>query len=150
MAGEPNGRRAKKTATTAGVVITAVILIASAVLVFVLLTGSKKPPVYTVSGTSLGISAQFGETVALSDITGVQLRDTMPDNLKRTNGAALGTILKGNFKSGGDSMKIYADTSAPPFIYIDTASGLVIINDQTADKTRALFRELQDAIQAAS
>jgi len=143
--------RAKKPVTAAGIVITAVILVASAVLVFVLLTGSRKPPVYTVNDTSLTVSAQFGTAVALSDITGVQLKDTMPDNLRRTSGAALGTILKGNFKSGDVSMKIYADTAVPPFIYIDTASGLVvIIGDQTADLTRALFRELQDAISKAS
>ena len=42
-------------------------------------------------------------------------------------------------------MKVYVDTSAPPFIYLTTTSTPVIINDQSADATRALYQELVSA-----
>jgi len=121
-----------------GIVLVVIALGFSAYLVF----SSAQPTVYTLTGTALKISAQFGETIQLSEINGVTLKDTLPDNLTKVSGANLGTILKGDFESGGTPMKVYVDTSVPPFIYLDTQNGLVILSDQTADKTQALYQEL--------
>lgn len=104
---------------------------------------SGRPPVFTVGGGSLKISTDFGETVSLSDIQNVQLKTNMPDNLIKTDGLGLGSMLKGEFQSGGEEMKVYVDTSKPPFIYINTTHGLIIINDQTKAKTQSLYEELK-------
>jgi len=122
------------------------VLVLAAGFVVYLVVGSERPPVYTINDTTLKISAQFGESVPLSDITGVGLSSVMPGNLLKTDGAAIGTVLRGTFQSDSGSVKIYVDTSKPPFIYITTKNGLVIINDQTAEKTQALYRELRDKI----
>ncbi|MCL2883700.1 MAG: hypothetical protein FWF30_04460 [Coriobacteriia bacterium] len=135
----------KRSIGIVGVVI-AVLAIGYAVYAII---GSEKPPVYTLTDTSLEISAQFGETIQLSDILGVKLEDSMPDNLVKVSGANMGSILRGSFRSDGTSMKIYVDTSVPPFIYLTTTKGLVIINDQSASATRALIGQIQQNLMPA-
>jgi len=108
----------------------------------------SKPPVYTVSDTNMKISGMYGRTIALSDIVSVRLDNKLPPNLLRWNGFAFRSILKGNFASRGTTMKLFVDASKPPFIYLDTSRGLVILNDQSADKTKALYQELQNRISA--
>jgi hypothetical protein len=112
----------------------------------ILIYRSSLPPVFSVSGGVLKISTDFGETVSLSDIEKVRLENNMPGGLSKTNGLDLGSILRGEFQAGGNEMNVYVDTSKPPFIYIDTANGLVIINDQTKSKTQALYDELNSKI----
>jgi hypothetical protein len=109
----------------------------------ILFINSSRPPVYIISDGNLKISAEFGETISLSDIESMQLKDTMPDNLSKKNGSGLGTILKGRFQSDGEDIQVYADTSKPPFLYIYTKNGLTIVNGQTKSDTQALLQEIQ-------
>ena len=146
MGDRANGGTKRRTSTTVGIIILAVVLVAAAIVVVVVIRGGDKPVAYSLNDTSFVISSQFGETIALSDITGVQMQDIMPDNLQKTIGFNNGSILRGNFRSGDEQMKVYVNTSIPPFLYIETKEGLVIVNDQSADKTQALFQELQDKI----
>lgn len=72
----------------------------------------------------------------------------MPAKLRRTNGYGFGTIIKGHCSSDIGNVTVYIDTSKPPFIYLTTANGLIIIfNDETAEKTHALYEDLQKAIE---
>jgi hypothetical protein len=41
---------------------------------------------------------------------------------------------------------VYIDTSKPPFIYLTTENGLIILNDRTAEKTQALY-DLLEAVE---
>ena len=129
--------------TVTGLVIGLVIMVVTLVGVGYLLISSSKPTVYTVSDTSLEISGLYGETIALSDVVNIKLDNNLPPNLLRTNGSALGSSLKGNFQSNGTKLKIFVDSSKPPFIYLYTSDRVIIINDQSADKTQALYQELQ-------
>jgi hypothetical protein len=112
-------------------------------IIIVSIINSGRPPVFTVGGGILKISTDFGETVNLSDIQEVELKPNLPDNLIRTDGLGLESVLKGEFQSGGEEMKVYVDASKPPFIYINTTNGLIIINDQTKAETQALYNELE-------
>jgi hypothetical protein len=112
-------------------------------IIIVSIINSGRPPVFTVGGGILKISTDFGETVNLSDIQEVELKPNLPDNLIKTDGLGLESVLKGEFQSGGEEMKVYVDASKPPFIYINTTNGLIIINDQTKAETQALYNELE-------
>lgn len=128
----------------AGLITGLAVLIVAGGFTAYLLAASSKQPVYTISDTSLKISGMYGEAVAISDIRNMELKNSLPINLIKTNGAALGSMLKGNFESYGTKMKVFADASKPPFIYLYTSKETVILNGQSADKTEALYQELQN------
>jgi len=138
--------RGKKRISIAGIVI-AVVAIGFAIYS---LAGSIQPTSYSFDDTSLKISTQFGESIDYADMTSVQLQSSMPPNLVKIAGANLGNILKGNFESNGTALKVYVDTSVPPFIYLKTKSELVIFNDQSAAQTQTLYDELQQKITPSS
>lgn len=129
-----------------GLIIGLVILVVVGGGVGYLTISSSKPPVYTVSDTKLKISGLYGETIAFRDIVTIQLDYYLPDSLFRTNGSAFGSNLKGNFESNSTKLKIFVDSSKPPFINLYTSTEWIIINDQSADKTQALYQELQGEI----
>lgn len=107
------------------------------------LIGSQKAPEYKLSSTSLTITAASGETIPFADITAMQLKDTMPPDLVKIVGDRVGTQLRGEFESNGTDMKIYVDTATPPFVYLTTTNGPVILNEQSATKTRSLYNEIE-------
>lgn len=127
------------------IVPTAIVVVVLFIVINMMLTGSQ-PTQYTLSNGALTISAMYGETVSLSDIKSVELKDTMPGNLIKTNGFDLSTVLKGHFSSGGTKYMLFVDAAKPPFIYLDTASGAIILNDETADKTKTLYEQLKAAV----
>lgn len=103
-------------------------------------------PVYNINNGELKISTIFGETVPLSDVQSVELKDSLPGSIIKTNGLWWRSIQKGEFEADGEKMNIYVDASKPPFIYINATDGLIIINDQTISLTQALYYKLQSDI----
>lgn len=73
------------------------------------------------------VTASHGSTrytVELEDITGVELLETLPENMIRTNGTGMENLLKGRFKSAGiGSMKVCLDPNCPPFLLIAAEDG---------------------------
>lgn len=112
--------------------------------------GSQQPPAYKIADGNLTISAASGQTIPLAGITTITLRTTMPPDLVKVAGDRAGTQLRGDFESNGTSMSIYVDTAVPPFIYLGTKSGPVILNDQSATKTESLYAEIRDKVATAS
>ena len=138
----PGQARRNTIGLIAGVGIAAVVFL----IVILSMNNSKKPPVYTLDNGSFTISTDFGETVKLSDIKSVALKNDLPAIGTKLNGLGVGSVLKGEFStSAGDAM-VYLDTSKPPFIYLTIASGLILLNDQTEAKTQALYEELNSAV----
>jgi hypothetical protein len=111
-------------------------------VIFIITIHSARPTEYITENGALQISMAFGESISFSEIEKVQLINNMPDNLSKTYGLDLGTILKGEFKSNDEKLHVYVDTSKPPFIYIYTKNGLTIVNTQTKTETQALFKNL--------
>lgn len=124
--------------------------VAAACIAIVALIGSQQPPAYKISKTSLTITAASGETIPFADITAVELKKAMPPNLVKIVGDRVGTQLRGDFESNGTAMKIYVNTSVPPFVYLTTEKGPVILNGQSATKTRSLYEEIRHEAVAAS
>lgn len=116
----------------------------------VALISSQQPPAYKISDTALTITASSGETIPFTAITTVKLKNTMPPDLVKIVGDRVGTQLRGDFESDGTAMKIYVNTATPPFIYLDTKNGPVILNDQSAAKTRSLYSEVRQKAATAS
>ena len=135
----PEGKSSDKLAAILGTAIGAVVLTA----IIISFSVNSKPPVYTLKNGSLIISTAFGQTVRLSDIQSVALKNDVPDIGTKLNGLGLGSILKGRFSTGAGDAMLYVDTSKPPFIYIKTANETIILNDSTKAKTQNLYSELR-------
>jgi hypothetical protein len=72
----------------------------------------------------------------------VQLKTDLPANLSRVDGYGVGTIVKGKCTSDSGNVTVYIDTAKPPFIYLETKFGLIILSDQDKAKTQSLYDKL--------
>lgn len=100
---------------------------------------------FEVKEDVLRISGLYGTEVKLSDIKSVELKDTLPSNMNRTNGMnLLGMKLLGNFKSNElGKVKMYILSRNKPYLYIALNNGEhVIIRLKSQERTQALFDEL--------
>lgn len=123
-----------------------VIAAAALLVVFFTTIGGNKAPVYSVGNGVFSISSMYGQSVNLSDIRSVQLKTTVPSNLRRVNGYGFGSIVKGKCTSDIGDVTVYIDTSKPPFLYVTTASGLIVLNCQSAEDTQSLYDQLNSAL----
>jgi hypothetical protein len=85
----------------------------------------------------------YGLSIERSDLKSITLQEDLPAILRRTNGMAAGSHLKGNFsmETIGSAM-LFIDRSIPPFIIIRSTGKPVIINQATAADTKSLYDEL--------
>jgi hypothetical protein len=123
----------------------AIAVIALIMVLIVSLNGSK-PTVYSINNDIFKISTAYGKSIKLSDIKSIQLKNDLPSNLSRVDGYGFSTIVKGKCTSDIGNVTVYIDTSKPPYIYISTTSGLVILNDQSKLKTQSLYEKLNSDI----
>ena len=102
--------------------------------------------IYTIQGGTIKISGEYGEVIKLSDITGIVIKDQIPEIQLKTNGSGLGSMLKGYFKLKGiGQAKLFVDTQKPPFIFISVKSGLRIVNTEKSSETDQLYEKLLEA-----
>ena len=138
---DPERRGGPRTAIIAGLLV----LVGSVAFVtpFFLQT---RPPKVTVTADAFTVDALFyGETWPLTEVTGLELLDEIPP-ASRTNGFAGGGVLSGRFQVRGlGAGKLFVDLGNAPYLLVRLRHGFVIVNFKDADKTRALYDELQRA-----
>lgn len=117
------------------------------ILVFTAITSGSKPVNFTVDKGVLSISGNYGKDIDLSGVKNIELKDSMPVHLYKTNGFNFNTVLKGHFRSGDENLMLYVDTSKPPFIYMDTSDGMLILNCKNAGETQQLYETLKARLQ---
>lgn len=112
--------------------------------VAILLLKSSQTAQYTINNGILNISGMYGQEVQINSVSKIELKDTMPEIIFKTNGSALGTKYKGYFNLEGiKGAKLFVDASKPPFIFIESSTGAVIIlNCDDANETKRIFDEL--------
>lgn len=139
---DKNGKMKKGTKALIGGIIGFLILIA--IGVGILLHFSSQPAVYTLENGILKISGMYGQEVLVYEIKELELKDFIPEVLMKTNGSALGTMLKGYFKVKDiGEAKLFVDISKKPYIYIKSSnSKLIILNCEESEKTLELYDEL--------
>jgi hypothetical protein len=118
------------------------------VIVFIgvgmLLYQGQQAPVYTVSSSSLKISAIYGEIIYFKDIRALSISDKLPEIQMKTNGSALGNILKGYFLMEDlGEVRLFLNADVPPYITIVTAEETIILNTGEPYKTKTLYTELE-------
>ena len=93
------------------------------------------------------IHGMYGEVYTWESIAAVELMEELPTIEMRTNGSALGSNLKGHFRTKEmGSVKLFVNTQNPPFIYLETDDGGAIFNMNNANETQEIFREIKQKI----
>ena len=127
--------------------ISLIITVVTLVFVAIILYFSMQPTKYKVSDSELSISGMYGGDYTWDSIESIQMLEELPAIGARTNGSAVGSKLKGNFKfKDGDSVVLFVDKSVPPFIRLEVDGKVIIFNDTTEQNTKALFEAIQKQI----
>lgn len=125
-------------ATLVAIVITAIVIMYS-----------SKETVISIKDKNLVIEDGYGETFQLSDISSVNLLDTIPTIRYRSNGYALGSTKKGYFKTvDGETIKLFVHSSNGPYIEMQKKDGSrVFINFDDPEQTKQIYTQITASIQ---
>ncbi len=92
------------------------------------------------------ISGLYGTTVEWDSITDIGLLENLPTIEMRTNGSAVGSKLRGHFRTAEyGPVRLFVDADVPPFILVESAEGIVILNLGTPAETAELFGRIEAA-----
>lgn len=131
------------------IIVTIIFVAAILIGVFALVFYGSSAPYYSLSAEArtFTIKSMYGQVISLSDIKSVELKTTLPDNLRRTNGyGGIGTVLKGYCSSSIGNVIVFLNTSIPEYIYITTTSSVIILNEKNEEQTKILYNELLSAM----
>lgn len=145
-----NSEGKMKTGSKAMVGSIVAVLVLITIMVGVMMSQSSKPAGYTLENGMLTISGMYGQEIDLRKVSSLDMKDTIPEVLLRTNGSALGSMLKGNFKLEYlGQAKLFIDRSESPFIFIYTDGTTIIINCGQGEETKAFYEKLKTEWQAS-
>jgi len=123
--------------------VPAAITVVTFIFVAVLLFFSSRSTEVSVFEEGIEIHGMYGEVYTWETIESVELKEELPTIEMRTNGSALGSNLKGHFRTRElGSVKLFVDAQEPPFIYLETDGGITIFNLENADETKGIFEEI--------
>lgn len=117
------------------------------VFVAVLMVYSTQDTEINLLDAGVEIKGMYGDLYAWEAIDKVQLMDSMPNIEARTNGSAVGSHLKGNFRTTEyGKVKLFVDTKIPPFIFLQSNDSIVIFNMADADETRNVYQDIMNRL----
>ena len=121
------------------IIITVVTLIGAGIIIYF----SIQPTKFDVDSGGFTISGMYGDTMSWEEMSGLQFVEELPEVAVRTNGSAIGSKLKGNFKfKNGDKAKLFVDKSVPAFITFKWNGELYYLNKPSVKDTEKLFEEM--------
>jgi hypothetical protein len=101
------------------------------------------PSGLSLSADSLTITGMYGDIVKAADMDEISMVEELPDITLRTNGSAVGGMLKGYFDvTGYGNAKLFLNTKVPPYIIIQTEAETYILNGKTKEETQTLYDNL--------
>lgn len=105
---------------------------------------SSREMVVNVTADYIDIHGAYGVKLKTCDIEGIELVDSIPKVIRKTNGFDFGSLMRGNFKLEGlGAGKLYVDLNKKPFIHISTMDSFIIINLKTSEDTKKLYDEIR-------
>ncbi len=110
-----------------------------------LMREESTPVSLSLDGTQL-LAVHTGKVyeVDIDDIAAAYLLDALPSGGIRTNGTAMKTVYKGNWRFNGiGPCRLSLNPQVPPFLVIETAERTYIFGSNEADETRTVYQELK-------
>ncbi len=125
-------------------IVPGVMMVATLVFVVVILFFSARDTEVSFMDEGLEIHGMYGDVYGWEEINNVQLLEELPNIEVRTNGSAIGSKLKGNFRTTEfGAVKLFVDADTPPFIYFEVDGKKVIFNDTDPDVTEAAYDKIK-------
>lgn len=136
------GEMKKSAKVGVGVIVGSLLIVLG--LVGYLLYQGMQPTLIILDQDKLNIAGSYGQSIPVADIQDIQLLDTLPEIQLRTNGSAIGQVLRGHFRlADKNQVMLYLDRSQPPFIYLVTSDQMIYLNNPSPEQTRQLFEDLK-------
>lgn len=130
-----------------------VAVLAAFAAVAVMLFAQTRPIKVTIDAQAFVVDdPAYDVRVPWSDVTSLELVPQMPHMSMRTNGLAMGGILRGHFRSPDlGPGRLYVDTRKPPFVLLRTGGKdrFIVVNLDTPGQTQGLFTKAMAAWQGA-
>ena len=127
----------KQFALPVGTVVITLIFVA-----FLMFFSSQETKV-TFLEEGLQVHGMYGDIYNWESIETVKLMEELPTIEMRTNGSALGSNLKGHFRTTElDSVKLFVNTQMSLYIYLETDEGVIIFNMKNEEETQEVFEEI--------
>lgn len=107
------------------------------------------PPEFSLESEQLKIAGAYGVDIKYHEITGLELKDEIPEFNLRTNGVSLGPIAKGHFKlADGSKSLVFLSSKQGPVIIIErqNEAEAVILNFKDPAETRSLYKQLKSNV----
>ncbi len=124
-------------------VLPAAIAVVTLIFVAVLMFFSSQSTKVTFLEEGIEIHGMYGDVYTWESIETVKLIEELPTIEMRANGSALGSNLKGHFRTKElGSVKLFVNTETPPFIFLETEDGITIFNFKDADETQEIFKKI--------
>jgi TRAP-type C4-dicarboxylate transport system permease small subunit len=118
-------------------------VIVTLIFVAILMLFSSQETKVTFLEEGLQIHGMYGEIYNWESIETARLMEEMPTIEMRINGSALGSNLKGHFRTTElGSVKLFVNTQKSLFIYFETNDRTIIFNMKNDDETKEVFVEL--------
>lgn len=108
---------------------------------------SSRPTQVTILEEGLGVQGMYGEVYSWDSIQEVFLLEKLPRIEARTNGSAVGSHLKGHFRTTEyGPVKLFVDSETPPFVYLKSGEKVVIFNLADAEETRVIYEAILESL----
>ena len=125
------------------------LIILTGTLVFViglLFYGFKADPIL-IHSDQIEFKGTYGETLQANDIKSIQLIETLPKIVLKTNGFALGDIKKGYFKTDtGEQVKLILNSDQKPYILFTKQDGKQIYFTAKNESNTHILNELKKEV----
>jgi hypothetical protein len=90
----------------------------------------------------------YGADIKYEDIEKLELKDSLPNNLRRVNGLDLiGKAYIGNFRTDNmNKLKLFVKSTKGPFIYMSANNEYLIFSEKNKHDTEELFNKLSSEV----
>jgi hypothetical protein len=110
----------------------------------------RPPSVHIDAGTLSVRSAFYHDEIPIRTIAEISLQDSIPHIVRRTNGFALGSTLRGHFRFETiGPVDLFIDRATPPFIVVRSSSGLLVLNFSDPGQTLRTYAQLRGVVRPA-
>ena len=104
---------------------------------------SSRDTKISVLAEGLEIDGIYGDLYDWVGMNNMQLLQDLPEIEARTNGAAIGSKLKGNFRTREyGAVKLFLDADITPFIYLERGNAIIIFNLADEKSTKKAFEKI--------
>lgn len=124
--------------------ITSIIMAVTVALVGGLTIAGLVDNEVTVNHEAFKISGMYGVEWPIEEIKSVELLDTLPEVITKTNGYASSGQLKGHFllEEPYGSGLLFVNLKNPPYLYVATNKDFLILNKKNSEETKTIYESL--------